>query len=482
MVLLFGALVFATSTIFVRENWPAMAFAFLVCLLLALQSKPLPAWILLIPAWGVAQLLAGTTIYPQATAYAVMHWMALAAVFLLASRSFDRRFLDWFVGFAAVQAVLCLAQLHTSQGKILWWVPSGYDDYVYGTFPSYNNFAQFVELALPVALVRAFQNRKQALWYALASGMMFAAVIASTSRAGAILVTLELIGVPLVWYFSRPRQEREPRQVGLILVVIPTFAVMWTLAAGWEQLLKRLQYSDPMSGRKEFLLSALDMARLKPLIGHGLGTFAYGYPNHARIDLPAYVHHAHNDWAEFAADGGIVFALLVLLPLAFASRRMLQEPWALGCAVVAIHAVVDFPFARSGVVAWYFALLGMLHARHSLVFSRWVTSAAAFAGVLAAAWFGAAGVFSLLDTPDALARAVRMVPGDANYWLRHWQLTGEKASLERALALNPLDAQILTEAGLRAEVEGDFARALGLLERSAQVDRNWLPRWSLQQA
>ena len=489
MVLFFGALVFATSTIFVQENWAAMTFAVLVGLLLAFQTTASSPWILLIPAWGVLQVVAGTTIYPQATLYSVIHWMSLAAVFLLARRhgiekDARRTFQDWFVGFAAVQAVLCLAQLHTSQGKILWWIPSGYDDFVYGTFPSYNNFAQFAELALPVALVRAFQNRKQALWYVLAAGMLFAAVIASTSRAGAILVTLELVGVPLVLLVSRPVRREDLRQALLVLGAIPLLAAVWTLAAGWDQLFHRLQYSDPMAGRKEFLLSAVEMAREKPLAGQGLGTFSYGYPRFAQIDLPTFVNHAHNDWAEFAAEGGIPFALLLLLPLVGASRRILRNPWAIGCAVLAAHAVVDFPFARSGVVGWYFAILGMVYATRDEQpsaerFFRWGTATAALAGTLIAAWFGIAGVYSMLDTPESMARAARMAPGDAAYWLRHSQLTGDKASLEKALALNPLDSQILIEAGLRAEIDGRFDNALDLLQRSAQSDRTWLPRWSL---
>ncbi|GEM_PF-1079360 len=489
MVLFFGALMFATSTIFVQENWAAMTFAVLVGLLLAFQSTALSPWILSIPAWGVLQLLCGTSIYPQATLYSVIHWMALASVFLVARRhgtdkDTRRTFLDWFVAFAAVEATLCLAQLHTSQGKILWWIPSGYDDFVYGTFPSYNNFSQFAELALPVALVRAFQNRKQALWYILASGMLFAAVIASTSRAGAILVTLELIGVPIVMLASRPLRREDLRQAALVLGAIPLLAAVWTLAAGWDQLFHRLQYSDPMAGRKEFLLSAVEMAREKPLLGHGLGTFAYGYPRFAQIDLPTSVNHAHNDWAEFAAEGGILFTLLLLLPLVGISRRILQNPWSIGCAVLAVHAVVDFPFARPGVVGWYFAILGMLYATSeeqpaSKPVFRWVTSVAAMAGVAAAAWFGIAGVCSMLDTPISLAQATRMAPGDASYWLRHSQLTGNTASLEKALALNPLDSQILIEAGLRAEVRGDFDHALDLLQRAALCDRTWLPRWSL---
>jgi O-antigen ligase/tetratricopeptide (TPR) repeat protein len=498
MALFFGALVFASSTIFVQNPWPAMVFAAVVALLLAfefLRAEIPGLWILAIPVWGVVQILAGTTIYPQSTIHATIHWLALAAVFLLARRYGGRTtvFLDWFVVFAGIEGVLCLAQLHTSQGRILWWIPSGYEDYVYGTFPSYNNFAQFAELALPVALVRAFQNRRQALWYILAAGFLFAAVIASTSRAGGILVLLELIGIPLVLLLgARPRQAGpnagDIRQAGLLLVAIPLMAVIWTMAAGWDRLWERLQFHDPMAARKEFLLSAVDMAKDRPFAGHGLGTFVHAYPRFAQVDLPNYVNHAHNDWAEFAAEGGILFCLLLLLPLAAASRRMLAHPWSIGCAVVAVHAVVDFPFARPGVIGWYFALLGFLYATEkqgqrtaavTAVPLRWIGAGAGFGGALAALWIGAANLYFLQDTPDALATATKLAPRDASYWLRHSQLTGDLHSLRKALDINPNDADILIESGLRAEIDGKLDRAVVLLTQAAAIDRTWLPRWTL---
>ena len=37
-----------------------------------------------------------------------------------------------------------------------------------------------------------------------------------------------------------------------------------------------------------------------------------------------------NDWAEFAADGGVPFLLLVFIPFAAASRRQSDIPGVLG--------------------------------------------------------------------------------------------------------------------------------------------------------
>jgi O-antigen ligase len=99
----------------------------------------------------------------------------------------------------------------------------------------------------------------------------------------------------------------------------------------------------------------------KPLTGYGLGTFPEVYQQHAVKDFPFYANHAHNDWAEFAADGGVPFLLLVLIPFAVAVPTAIRHPWALGLVAVMLHACVDYPFPRPAVSGWMFALLGILY-------------------------------------------------------------------------------------------------------------------------
>lgn len=480
LVSLWIALAFSTATIFVADAWAVSAFQALACLTLVfgrVRSRP---WILALPAFGLLQLAIGSTIYPHATMQAVLHWLSLATVFLVtreAPQDRASKFLDAFVGFAGLEAVLCLAQLHTSNGQVLWFIPTGYDDYVYGTFTSYNNFAQFAELAIPVAIVRGFEDRRSAWWHILAAGLLYAAVIASTSRSGALIATGELLVLPL---FLAWRGKRAWRQAAWTLALIPMLAVLWTAAAGWDRLIQRFEAGDLAAGRREFLQSAVDMAADKPLLGHGLGTFPIGYPRYARIDLPEFVNHAHNDWAEFAADGGFVFALAVLALFVWASRKLPANPWAFGIVAVVIHAAVDYPFARPGVAGWMFALLGILVGSENEAFEwRWFVPATAVAGLAAATWFCAANVVFLRDTPEWIARAASMDPGNADYWLRLSQRSEAPDALARALSLNPRNARILIAAGLQAESAGDPALAESLLIDAAKVDRGWLPRWTL---
>jgi hypothetical protein len=102
------------------------------------------------------------------------------------------------------------------------------------------------------------------------------------------------------------------------------------------------------------------MALSRPWTGHGLGTFPHVYPEFAVFDAGARVEHAHNDWLEWFSEGGIAFAALWIFFGIFVARRALRSIWGVGILAVFVHALVDYPFARLGVAAWFFALCGGL--------------------------------------------------------------------------------------------------------------------------
>jgi O-antigen ligase len=258
-------------------------------------------------------------------------------------------------------AVLCVLQLFTANGRVLWLFDTGYPD-VFGTMPSYNNYAQFVELALPVATWEALCNRDRALGYALAAGVLFASVIGSTSRAGAILCTAELLVVPAVAVL-RSRHSSEtgrPNRLTRLLAVTAAAVLVFTFVIGWERILKRFEQRDPYFVRRELVVAAADMMRERPWIGYGLGSFPLVYPAHARKEFAFQANHVHNDWAEFAAEGGLPFLVLTLIPFVVLAPRLLRTPWALGIVALSLHACVDYPFPRPAVSAWLYLMLGML--------------------------------------------------------------------------------------------------------------------------
>jgi hypothetical protein len=385
-VSLFVLLIFATATVFVKQAWAIHAFQIGVFVLLAIYlllslrapNHPMPraaAWwllaswlVFLIPLWGIVQILAHTTASTYETREAILYWASLAGVFFLVqivakTKTACSHLLSAFLWFATLMSVLCLTELHNSNGSVLWLFPTEYSE-VFATFPSHNSYAQFVELALPIGLWRAVRSGGRSWGYALASGLLFASVIGAASRVGAILCTVELLailGYGLI-KIANTRSRQSSRNSVAVIVLIPVLASLFTAVVGWEKVWQRLQENDPYIVRREYILSAMEMARHRPLIGYGLGTFPEVYQQYAIKNFPFYANHTHNDWAEFAADGGIPFLLLIFIPCACAVPTALRLPWGLGLPAIMLHACVDFPFPRPAVSAWIFVLLGALYA------------------------------------------------------------------------------------------------------------------------
>jgi hypothetical protein len=89
-----------------------------------------------------------------------------------------------------------------------------------------------------------------------------------------------------------------------------------------------------------------------------------------------------------------------------------------------------------------------------------------------------------INTPQSLAEAVRIEPGNAAYHqllAEHLEGMGQDPAPERekAALLSPLDSSYWTELGLMAEVRSDFPTAERYLLKAASVDRKFGPRWAL---
>jgi O-Antigen ligase len=310
--------------------------------------------------WGFVQLLAGATVYRWATINAALQNAALAATALAAFQALrpPRRLAIFLRGVGWIGFVISLVGVlayWTSPGKILWIYPTEYPDN-WGPFPSRNNFAQFLELCFPVALYQSARTSRG--WGALiAPAAILAAGLASASRAGAALLAGEaLVGL----YLIRGSREIRAKMSRTRVLVFTGGVLAFAAVAGAGTLAHRLAQRDPLQVRREIYSSAMAMIAQRPWLGYGLGTFATVYPEFAEFDSGATVEHAHNDWLEWTAEGGIFYAAMWAAMVIWAVRPALRSVWGLGVLAVFLHALVDYPFARVGVSAWAFLLMGAL--------------------------------------------------------------------------------------------------------------------------
>lgn len=153
-------------------------------------------------AWGLLQLAAHWTAGRADTWVAVLAWAGNLLAFFLAmqvcvSPGIRRQFLDTLLYFAFALSVVSVLQYFSWDGKIFWLFPTS-GTAALGPFVNRDQYAAFIEMMLPLALVPALDGGPRALRFAAISAAMYASVIAGASRAGALLVTAELVIVPLL--------------------------------------------------------------------------------------------------------------------------------------------------------------------------------------------------------------------------------------------------------------------------------------------
>ena len=316
-------------------------------------------------AWGLAQLALGRTIYRWETLTAVLTWTTQLACFWLGLQALARersrsRFLQLVFYFGFALAVVSTLQLFTSGGNVYWIFPSGYKDLVLGPFVYHNQFAAFVELVFPLAVVAALRDRQRALVYAGMAAALYASVVASASRAGVALLTGELIAILAL---ALARKQISTRAAGLVTICFAGLVICFGAVVGWQTLWNRLQRPDLFETRRELLWSSLEMIRERPGMGFGLGTWSTVYPAHAYYDDGLFANQAHNDWAQWAAEGGLPFFFLMLSIATWSLRPAADSQWGVGIVAIFLHCTVDYPIQRPALGGFFFVLLGALAAQ-----------------------------------------------------------------------------------------------------------------------
>jgi len=86
---------------------------------------------------------------------------------------------------------------------------------------------------------------------------------------------------------------------------------------------------------------------------------------------------------------------------------------------------------------------------------------------------------------SSTTRAIAILPGRSDYYFQLAALDSDEnpqaavTALHHAVELNPFDARSWIELGLRYEADGEMKKAVECLLRAAEVDKQYLPRWTL---
>ena len=83
----------------------------------------------------------------------------------------------------------------------------------------------------------------------------------------------------------------------------------------------------------------------------GLGAWPLIFPRYALYDDGTFVNQAHNEWAQWAEEGGVPLLLLMFALAIVTVPRAIGSVWGISVIAVWLHALVDYPFqqkARAG--------------------------------------------------------------------------------------------------------------------------------------
>ncbi|HEX2860947.1 MAG TPA: O-antigen ligase family protein, partial [Lacunisphaera sp.] len=318
---------------------------------------------------------------------------AFNVLYVVRHRRQVRAILFLLAGNAVALAIFGTFQKLAGAGG-LWFgaVPSPNPRF-FATFIYHNHWSAFTLLNTAVCLALLFHHHRRGdardVWHspvplgAVITLLLAITVPLSASRSCTLLMALLLGGALLHLLLRVIRRRRAGGRSAVApatgILVVATLALAAVTYLGRASFHERLQQTsqqlsqgggDLVASRLTLYRDTWNMAREKPWFGWGLESYAHVFRvfNTQRaaetwVWIPFYAE-AHNDWLQALAEVGFVGTLLLVLlgvlPLASLDWRqissMVPRYLLAGCALLALYAWVEFPFANPAVLLTFSAL------------------------------------------------------------------------------------------------------------------------------
>jgi len=276
-----------------------------------------------------------------------------------------------------------LAETYSGSDRIWWFQKQFYRDDVTGTYINRNHFAGYMEMGLLLAAAFAAglseKSKKKRINFGKEKGIIskipdFLSSDQLYTKKFLVLFAGAVMGVGLVFSASRGGMiaavgamflmgallllKERHRRKGVILLALFVLTSIYAYQIGVDYPLERFRsFFVSYESRIRYAQKTLEMAADYRLAGVGLGNFQHAYPKYQSAhDINAGIHYAHNDWAQFTAEAGIIGLFLLLIAIIFYLYRTFKlwrkrrDPYALciGAApfavigAMAIHSYSDF--------------------------------------------------------------------------------------------------------------------------------------------
>ena len=279
-----------------------------------------------------------------------------------------------FYGFAV--ALFALFQGLAPNGKVYWIRSLSQGGAIYGPYVNHNHYAGLMEMLTPIPLalsMTTFAEGPRKTMAVAAAVLMGATIFLSGSRGGmvAFCIQLLLFGVLLA------KQQKKKRAILLGLGVYVFLVIGSLVWLGGAELTDRIASITTETG-KEFAggtrldidRDSLQMFRMKPVLGWGLGVFPEVYPRFRSFYTNDFINQAHNDYIQLLVEmGGAGFlTMLVFIGIAYFRAGKKLKRWdtdpngtlaaaaMIGITGILVHSFVDFNLQIPANAALFYVL------------------------------------------------------------------------------------------------------------------------------
>ena len=342
------------------------------------------------------------SVSPAATRHSLLLLASYLGVFLVMANSAAswralRKTAAAFVISGFLMAVFALVQSFTETKTIYWFHRPRLGGTIFGPFTNRNHFAAHMNMMLGLTLALlplhsrslsaygptswketisklSIKELNQVILLGFAAVIMGSAVCLSLSRA-AITSLAAGLGILGVFITFQTRGINPKWLIGTMVLFIAA-VVIWL---GWEPVAERLGSlavlaTEPLKGSR--IASTLATLRLWGAFlfaGCGFGCFQYAFPMFQGPSLQVgRFLHAHNDYAQLLAEGGLVGALFAILIVALLIKAILSRlpttshdarffiaGLTVSVAAIAVHSLADFSLHKPANAFLFAALCGM---------------------------------------------------------------------------------------------------------------------------
>ncbi len=358
-------------------------------LIVTLQLVPLPPqiWQTLMGRTGILQMHAALGlegIWRPLTLTPMRSWNVLGSLVVpaaglllaIAVRASSLTLLRIVAGLGVLNALFGLLQIVAGRSSVFYFYEVTNRGGAVGVFANENHAAVFAACSMLVVTLLGLRVRKErnAVWerllYPAAFFLILLVALAGGSRAGfvAVIGTI-LVSMTMLALSPRPRRglraeqsagrwfDQHPRLILAVPVILVSLTAAAFLALDRTPAFRDILVRDSFEDFRWSLWPVISkMLEGHWALGTGFGSFEQVYHIYepSGLLMPSYVNQAHNDWAQFIIEGGLLAGLLLtglfawmvkaIGTMLFHRTRTVDATfWMSIFAIIASASLVDYP-------------------------------------------------------------------------------------------------------------------------------------------